>query len=93
MDIPLAEAIPSQLADGSIGFNIVCGDAVQLKDPEPWLDTVKDCEGGVWPPAIAEKVSPDCEGVSNWGDWLTASVTFTTVRAVEFAACTVMWPL
>ena len=55
----------SQLAEGAREFDTVCACAVQLNEPEPWLDTVKDCAGGVWPPAIAEKVSPDCESVSD----------------------------
>jgi hypothetical protein len=93
MDNPLAGAMLSQLTEGAKGFDIVCGCAVQLNDPEPWLDTVNGCEGGVWPPAMAEKTSPDCESVNNWAAWLTASVTFTTADAVESAACTVMWPV
>jgi hypothetical protein len=35
MDKPLACATLSQSADGSTGLDIVCGDAVQLNDPEP----------------------------------------------------------
>ena len=90
VDDPLAGEILSQLAEGARGFDTACGCAVQLNDPVPWLDTEKDCEGGICPPATAEKVSPDCEGGSNWAAWLTASVTFTTACADEFASVTVM---
>jgi len=93
MDDPAAGVMLSQLGVAAPAVEIVCGWAVQLSEPVPWLEMVNGCEGGGCPPATAENVSPDCESVIDWVAWVTAIVTSMTACAVEFASCTVIWPV
>jgi hypothetical protein len=93
MDDPLAGVTLSQLAEGASELDIVCSCAVQFNEPAPWLNTVKDCAGGIGPPAMVEKAIADCESVSDWVAWLTAIITLIMAWPVEFASFTAIWPV